>query len=98
MAEMISKWNVVDKLTALENEFQQYKPFEGFEHAMYRKLCELEIAIGKTPGVEVVRCEDCSHFIPDEISCPGCGTCYFAEMTREFDDFCSRGERKTNDC
>ena len=34
MAEMIDKWGVVNKLIALENEFQHYKPFHGFEHPM----------------------------------------------------------------
>ena len=48
MAEYIEKWSVVNRLIDLENEFQQYKPFHGFEHAMYRKICEAEIAIGKT--------------------------------------------------
>lgn len=53
MVELIDKRGVVDKLTALENEFQHYKPFHGFEHAMYRKLCEVEIEIGKMVAVEV---------------------------------------------
>lgn len=52
MAELIDKWKVVDVLTALENEFQQYKPFHGFEHAMYRKLVEVEMEIGKMVAVE----------------------------------------------
>ena len=47
MDEYIKKANVVNMLTELENEFQQYKQFYGFEHAMYRKLCETEIAIWK---------------------------------------------------
>lgn len=54
MAEYIEKWSIVDRLIDLENEFQQYKPFRGFEHAMYRKICEAEIAIGKTPTADVV--------------------------------------------
>lgn len=53
MAEYIEKWPVVNRLIDLENEFQQYKPFHGFEHAMYRKICEVEIAIGKTPDADV---------------------------------------------
>ena len=52
MVELIDKWKVVDMLTALENEFQHYKPFHGFEHAMYRKLVEVEMEIGKIPAVE----------------------------------------------
>ena len=54
MAEYIEKWSVVNRLIDIENEFQQYKPFHGFEHAMYRKICEAEIAIGKTQAVDVV--------------------------------------------
>ena len=54
MAEYIEKWSVVNRLIDIENEFQQYKPFHGFEHAMYRKICEAEIAIGKTQAVYAV--------------------------------------------
>lgn len=53
MAEYIEKQKAVDLLVKLENEFQQFKPFNGFEHAMYRKLCEAEIAIGKLPAADV---------------------------------------------
>ena len=54
MAEYIEKWSVVNRLIDIENEFQQYKPFHGFEHAMYRKICEAEIAIGNTQAVNAV--------------------------------------------
>ena len=53
LAEYIEKWSVVNRLIDIENEFQQYKPFHGFEHAMYRKICEAEIAIGKTQAADV---------------------------------------------
>ena len=53
MAEYIEKWPVINRLIDLENEFQQYKPFHGFEHAMYRKICEAEIAIGKTQATDI---------------------------------------------
>ena len=53
MGEYIEKWSVVNRLIEIENEFQQYKPFHGFEHAMYRKICEAEIAIGKTQTADV---------------------------------------------
>ena len=55
MAEYIEKWSVVNRLIDIENEFQQYKPFHGFEHAMYRKICEAEIAIGKTQAADVAQ-------------------------------------------
>ena len=50
MDEYIEKRKVVNLLIELENEFQQFKPFKGFEHAMYRKLCETKIAIEKLPA------------------------------------------------
>lgn len=50
MSEYIEKHKVVNLLIELENEFQQFKPFKGFEHAMYRKLCETKIAIEKLPA------------------------------------------------
>ena len=77
MTEYIEKWPVVNRLIDLENEFQQYKPFQGFEHAMYRKVCEVEIAIGKTPDADVApvrhgRWEEASD--GDGIVCPFCRT------------------------
>ena len=54
MDEYIEKQKAVDLLIELEKEFQQLKPFNGFEHAMYRKLCEAKIAIEKLPAADVV--------------------------------------------
>lgn len=54
MTEVIKKWDVVDMLTALENDFQKYKPFQGNEEAMYRKVCEVEIAIGKMDNIALI--------------------------------------------
>ena len=71
MAEYIEKWPVVNRLIDIENEFQQYKPFHGFEHAMYRKICEAEIAIGKTQAADVAPVQygqwECQK------PCPVCG-------------------------
>ena len=55
MAELIDKWQVVSKLISLENEYQFFK---GSEYAWdaekwYRRICDLEIEIGKTPGEEL---------------------------------------------
>ena len=81
MAEYIEKWAVVNRLIDLENEFQQYKPFHGFEHAMYRKVCEAEIAIGKTSAVDVApvvhgrwldgKCTNCTWETPDSVNYTG---------------------------
>ncbi len=100
MAEYIEKHKVVNLLTELENEFQQFKPFKGFEHAMYRKLCETKIAIEKLPAADVapvVRCKGCKNSCKDGTgrTCEG----YWYELSEfavlvEDDDFCSYGERK----
>ena len=77
MTEYIEKWPVVNRLIDLENEFQQYKPFHGFEHAMYRKVCEVEIAIGKTPDADVAPVRHSKWEIQDLTGvfsyCPNCG-------------------------
>ena len=100
MAEYIEKWSVVNRLIDIENEFQQYKPFHGFEHAMYRKICEAEIAIGKTQAADVapvVRCKDCPYFEPvwgDELL----GRCTKAKAWYEnrcIWDYCSNSSRIT---
>lgn len=102
MAEYIEKHKAVNLLTSLENEFQQFKPFKGFEHAMYRKLCETEIAIGKLPAadvVPVVRCKDCKWFADNNGGeWYGCKMFQVVRITPEDapkpDDFCSYGERR----
>ena len=102
MDEYIEKQKAVDLLIELEKEFQQFKPFNGFEHAMYRELCEAKIAIEKLPAadvVPVVRCKDCKSSCKDGNgrTCEG----YWYELS-EFavpvkdDDSCSYGERKEN--
>lgn len=98
MVEYIEKRKVANLLVELEKEFQQFKPFKGFENAMYRKLCEAEIAIGKLPSADVVRCKDCKHY--------DMGVCLkiysdgnvhsAAWQSRNPDDYCSYGERKEN--
>ena len=102
MAEYIEKHKAVNLLTYLENEFQQFKPFKGFEHAMYRKLCETEIAIGKLPAADVapvVRCKDCKWFADNNGGqWYGCQMFQVVWNTPEDapkpDDFCSYGERR----
>ena len=70
MAELIDKWKVVDMLTALENEFQHYKPFHGFEHAMYRKVVAVEKEIGEMVALEA---EPIKHAHWEGDWCSRCG-------------------------
>lgn len=106
MAEYIEKHKAVNLLTSLENEFQQFKPFKGFENAMYRKLCETEIAIGKLPAadvVPVVHCKDCKHFNHKRMECENEAVSTDHEGGAQYslnfwlDDFCSYGERRDGD-
>lgn len=53
MAEYLRKLSVVNKLIALENELQQYKPFRPCEATMYRRICDVEIEIGKMDAEDV---------------------------------------------
>lgn len=100
MAEYIEKQKAVDLLIELEKEFQQLKPFNGFEHAMYRKLCEAEIAIGKLPAADVMpvlRCKDCKHCVrTTDVDGPGLFCPIWGRQWHraQLDDFCSYGERK----
>ena len=50
MDELINKWDVVNKLIQLENNYQFYKE-QWDADVLYRRICELEIGIGKTPAV-----------------------------------------------
>ena len=79
MAEYIKKWPVVDKLTTLENEFQQYKPFRPCEATMYRRICDIEIEIGKMDAEDVAPVRHgrwnrpyISWFLPIKIKNPHC--------------------------
>ena len=91
MAELINKWEVVSKLIQLENEYTFFKE-EWDAQILYRKICELEIAIGKTPGMRLVRCEKCAH--GSHVDCPE-GRVWCDKMCRYmvFDGYCSYGER-----
>lgn len=82
MAEYIEKHKAVNLLTSLENEFQQFKPFKGFENAMYRKLCETEIAIGQLPAADVVLVER-AHWIEQD----GMQICSECGEEHTWDDF-----------
>lgn len=96
MAELIDKWDVASKLISLENEYQFFKGSADALDAekMYRRICELEIGIGNTPGIELVRCKDCQKHEPCEVRnrvwCKAMGR-YMKE-----DGFCSYGERRTD--
>lgn len=87
MAEYIEKHKAVNLLTSLENEFQQFKPFKCFEHAMYRKLCETEIAIGKLPAADVAPVVHGKWIRPhwkNSDYCCDCSECDGEAMHREY--------------
>lgn len=66
-----------------------YQFIHDFTHATLKR-------IRKAPtidAVEVVRCKDCNHFEPKEICGVSMGICWFHEMAKCSNDFCSRGER-----
>ena len=99
MAELIDKWDVVSKLITLQNNYTFFKN-EWDAERLYREIAKLEIGIGKTPGLEVVRCKDCKYREKprwhDGYQCvnPYYGMASGVELRD--DDFCSYGERRTN--
>ena len=100
MMDFVNKWTVVYMLTALENEFQKYKPFSDTEKAMYWRLCEIECDIGKLPSAdveEVVRCENCSYSKQAKINEKGFKICPISGMEITDYDFCSYADRRTDD-
>ena len=84
MAEYLDKWAVVDKLIRLENNYNFFKK-KWDKETLYRRICELEIELAKTAGLEIVRCGECVHRGTDS-------WCEYVDEDPEF--FCSRGERK----
>ena len=103
MAELIDKWEVVSKLITLQNNYNFFKN-EWDAERLYREIAKLEIGIGKTPGLQVVRCKDCKHWGYQENCDPAFKFFCNAEAlyawgrpVRSADDFCSHGERKDND-
>ena len=50
-------------------------------------ICRIETA-PTIYAVEVVRCKECKEYELD------CGYCDYWEVSRNFDDYCSRGMRK----
>ena len=54
--------------------------------------------ISAADEVEVVRCKDCNHFIPNsKIDSICSGFCKKANWSKSWNDFCSDGERRTED-
>jgi hypothetical protein len=93
MAEYLDKWGVVDKLIRLENKYNFFKKKWGKE-TLYRKICELEIELAKTAGLEIVRCKDCKFWFRnnghDKNGCPITNS----DIWMGDSAFCSYGERR----
>ena len=100
MAEMISKWEVVGNLIALENEYQFHKD-EWDAQMLYRKICELEMEIGKRTALDLVRCKDCKHKGWIQEPCHGKSVDYCRVLDFCINNtekcFCYYGERKDNE-
>ena len=97
MVELIDKWEVISKLITLQNNYNFFKN-EWDAKILYREIAKLEIKIGKTPGIELVRCKDCKY---SRIASWGEKYCVrkqsdgvHVELSDLRDeDFCSYGER-----
>lgn len=101
MAELIDKWTVVGELITLQNNYTFFKN-EWDAERLCREIAKLERKIGKTQGLEVVRCKDCKHCKHYDNTE---GICWCKLNSKFFpsgtdwhsfpeDGFCSYGERK----
>lgn len=90
MVELIDKWEVVSKLITLQNNYNFFKN-EWDAERLYREIAKLEIEIGKTPGLQLVRCKDCKHWINGF-----CDYAYGMDIGASGNAYCSYGERKDN--
>ena len=93
MAELIDKWEVVNKLIRLENQYNFYKA-KWDADVLYRRIVELEIGIGKTHGLEVVRCKGCKHRAIGDNVCIHPNRIGDGYIEVKDNDFCSYGERR----
>ena len=91
MAELINKWEVVNKLITLQNNYNFFKN-EWDAERLYREIAKLEIEVGKAQGLEVVRCKDC------DFTCEGSYglVCTAWGAGTDPDMFCSKGERRND--
>ena len=101
MSDLIDRQAAIVALDEIEAEVADGY---GYQYAKWREyFCDLPPA-----QPEIIRCKDCKHWIPydwmfsevwrsknmadypeDEIGCNYC------DMTMKANDFCSRGERRT---
>lgn len=49
------------------------------------------------PGIELVRCKDCTYFDPKKALRPGGIWCTYWGTDPDPEDFCCKGERRTNE-
>ena len=93
MAEMIDKWEVVSKLITLQNNYTFFKN-EWDAERLCREIAKLEIEVGKTRGLEVVRCKDCDCHRKDGVCVnPHCTKSWYGCLVPP-SHFCSYGERR----
>jgi hypothetical protein len=83
--DLINKWDVVNKLIQLENNYQFYKG-QWDADVLYRRICELEIGIGKTPTVDAVevvharwinKTKEIHGMVDERNDCSNCGQVYW---------------------
>ena len=96
MVEQIDKWEVVSKLITLQNNYNFFKN-EWDAERLCREIAKLEIGIGKTPGLQLVRCKDCKHYDACELTCELLFNPCATNVAWYPEDFCSYGERKDNE-
>lgn len=87
MDNLIRKQTVLNMLDDMQ--FERYHTHAELE--LMARIYHMVNSLEPVDAVEVVRCRDCKHLYEDD----GCPLRYFKTHVEE--DFCSYGERKTDD-
>lgn len=80
--------------TSNENEMEKVKMYAVID-GEYREVMELQGEITLSEDDEIVRCRDCIYWEPATLSSGNCGRAL--EITAYKDDFCSYGERRSDE-
>lgn len=86
--DLINKWDVVNQLIRLENNYQFYKE-QWDADVLYRRICELEIGIGKTHTVDAVEAKKYEELVGKYEELVG----MYHELRENFVDYVCSGIR-----
>lgn len=89
MSELIDIWRVIELLSDKRCDCNFF--VDG--QTAYEALSDMIKAVKELPRIDLVRCGECKKWREDD----GDMICGISELICNADDFCSRGERRTDE-